>query len=118
MIAPSPTLFALVVAFLAVHELDAIRNHEWRVFFAPLPVDDETGYRAFTALHVPLFVAVVAFYPVPTFRTGLAVFAVAHGGIHLVLRNHPRVEFAGWFSGLWIYGASAIGVLSLLVATW
>jgi hypothetical protein len=118
MIAFAPALFALTVSFLAVHELDAVRNHEWRFFFAPFPVDDETAYRAFTALHVPLFVVVVSLYPLPAFQTGLDVFAVAHGGVHLALRDHPLVEFSGWFSALWIYGASVLGALHLLVTTW
>ncbi|WP_136603284.1 DUF6713 family protein [Salinigranum halophilum] len=114
MAALTPVLFALTVAFLAVHELDAVRNHEWRFFFSPFGVDDDTGHRVFTALHVPLFAVVFTFYSAPAFQTGLDLFAVAHGGVHLALRDHPLVEFSGWFSGLWIYGASALGGLHLL----
>jgi hypothetical protein len=110
MITLTPALFALTVAFLTVHELDAVRNHEWRFIFAPFPVDDETAYRLFTALHVPLFGVVLTLYPVPAFQVGLDVFAVAHAGAHLVLRNHPLVGF----SGVWIYGASVLGGLHLV----
>ena len=91
MAALTPVLFALTVAFLAVHELDAVRNHEWRFFFSPFGVDDDTGYRVFTALHVPLFAVVFTFYSAPAFQTGLDLFAVAHGGVHLALRDHPLV---------------------------
>jgi hypothetical protein len=113
MVDPAPALFALTVAFVTVHELDAVRNHEWRFFFAPFRVSDEPVYRVFTALHVPLFAFVLTLYSLPAFQTGFDVFAVAHGGLHLALRNHPLVEFSGWFSRLWIYGASVLGGLHL-----
>ena len=41
--------------FLLVHEMDAIRCREWRVFPVTSKMGDEAGYIAFTAVHVPLY---------------------------------------------------------------
>lgn len=106
-------LFMAVVTWLVLHELDAIRRHEWRFFFAPVPVSDETAFRIFTALHLPLLLVVFWFFDSPGFQRGFDVFAVAHAGAHLALRDHPKVDFDTWFSKLWIYGGALLGALHL-----
>jgi len=35
--------------------MDAIRCKEWRIFPVTSRMDDEAGYLAFTALHIPLY---------------------------------------------------------------
>jgi len=107
-------VFLGAVALLFVHELDAIRCAEWRFFFAPTPLRDETAYRVFTALHAPLFVLVFWGLPSPTFRAVFDGFVVAHGGLHVALRNSPNLAFVGRFSWTWIYGAAALGAVHLL----
>lgn len=106
-------VFSIVVAWFAVHELDAIRRREWRFFFAPTPLDDETAYRAFTALHVPLFALLVWGSHSTPVQVGFDVFLLAHAALHLLLRDHPRVAFGSWFSGVWIYGGAFLGVIHL-----
>lgn len=113
MAAVSRVLFLAVVGFLFVHELDAIRQREWRFFFAPAPVSDEIAYRIFTALHAPLFVVVLWYLNSLTFQVGVDSFAVVHGLLHFGLRDHPLIEFDGRFSRFWIFGGSLLGVLHL-----
>jgi hypothetical protein len=115
MVSASEILFLSVVSFLLVHELDAIRKQEWRFFFAPLSVRDETAYLTFTALHAPLFVVVLAFIDSPAFQIGFDAFAIVHGFLHLGLRNHPLVEFDSWFSRVWIFGGSLLGGFHLIL---
>lgn len=109
-------LFVLTVAFLLVHELDAVWRREWRFFVARFGVSEERGQRLFVALHVPLFVAVLWFAESPTFRPVLGVFAVVHAALHVALRTHPLLDFSGWSSWLWILGAAALGGTSLVVS--
>jgi hypothetical protein len=115
MTSASQILFLTVVALLFVHELDAIRQREWRFFFAPFGVGDETGYRIFTALHAPLFVAVLWYAETPAFQVGIDAFAVVHGLLHVGLRNHRAISFDSWFSRGWIVGAALLGALHLLL---
>lgn len=107
------TLFLMVVVCFFVHELDAIRQHEWRFFFAPVPVDDETAYQLFTALHAPLFILILWFLESSPLRMGLSAFAILHGVLHIFLRNHPLVSFDSWFSRIWIVGGALFGMLHL-----
>ena len=116
MLAAQDVLFLVAVGWFAVHELDAIRRREWRFFFTPLPVSDETGYRLFVALHLPLFVAILWLLPSQVFRLGFDVFLIGHAGLHLGLRNRPTVAFDDPFSWLWIYGGAVLGAVHLLVA--
>jgi hypothetical protein len=113
--APTPSsLFLSAVAFLLVHELDAVRRREWKFFFAPVAVGEETAYRAFAALHVPLFVLVLWYLRSPSFQVAFGAFAVAHAGLHLALRNRPELSFDSWFSWVWILGAAVLGALHLV----
>jgi hypothetical protein len=107
-------LFPTVVSFLFVHELDAVRRREWRFFFAPVSVRDETAYRIFTALHAPLFVVILLYVESPDLRLGIDLFAIVHGLVHLGLRNHPLIDFDSWFSRLWIFGGALLGGLHLV----
>lgn len=109
----SRILFLSVLTFLVVHELDAVRQQEWRFFFAPVPVSDDTAYRVFTTLHVPLFVLVLWFLESPLLQVGVAGFALLHGILHFLLRTHPLLAFESWFSWLWIVGAAALAALQL-----
>jgi hypothetical protein len=111
----SAALFLAVVSFLLVHELDAIRQREWRFFFAPVTVRDKTAYQLFTALHAPLFVVILVFVESSVFQLAIDSFAIVHGLLHFGFRDHPLIEFDSWFSRVWIFGGSLLGVLHLVL---
>lgn len=108
-------LFFVNIAWLATHELDAIRHHEWRIFFHRIPVDDLTAYRAFVAVHVPFFALITAWSREPAFQIAFSVFLIVHAGLHWYFRSHPAYEFEGWFSNLIIFGGAPLGALHLLL---
>ncbi|MBC8099381.1 MAG: hypothetical protein H7Y11_08055 [Armatimonadetes bacterium] len=114
---PANLLFALTVASLATHELDAILHHEWRLplFFFLKPFSDETAYRIFTLLHIPLLTFIIAHAQVLNVQRGFDVFTIVHVGLHIGFRNHPQYEFNNWFSNVLIVGAGVCGALHLLV---
>ncbi|MEM7132822.1 MAG: DUF6713 family protein [Chloroflexota bacterium] len=108
-------LFLTALAFLLIgHELDAIRQREWRFFFASISVSDQAAYRIFTALHVPLVVAILWYMESFWLQASLDIFAIAHAGIHWLLRKHPLIDFDNGFSRFWIYGAAALGGIHLI----
>lgn len=88
MVSLSEILFFSAVSSLFVHELDAIRQHEWQFFFASLSVRDEITPPTFTALHAPLFVVVLVYLESPAFQLGFDAFVIFHALLHLGLRNH------------------------------
>lgn len=107
-------IFLAAVTFIFVHELDAIRQGEWRFFLHFTGLSDEAQYRIFTALHVPLFMAIIWFIDNPTFQIGFDLFLIIHVGLHWMLRKHQHIDFNTWFSWIWILGAGLLGGLHLI----
>lgn len=110
------TLFALNLALLATHELDAVRAAEWRL----LPglnriADPQTAFRTFTLLHVPLFALLFWAADRPAVQVGLDLFLIAHAGAHFALRRHPLYDFNNTPSRLLIFGAVPTAALHLLL---
>ncbi|KAA3647186.1 MAG: hypothetical protein DWQ07_06715 [Chloroflexi bacterium] len=108
-------LFITNVAFIITHELDAIRQGEWRFFFAPTNLSDQHAYRIFTALHVPLFVLIIWNLNSFPFQVGFDIFLMVHAGLHWLLREHPLIDFNNGFSRFWIFGGSLLGALHIIL---
>jgi len=106
-------LFLTTLAFLFNHELDAIRQHEWRFFFSWTGMSNEWGYRLFVILHAPLFIWIVAVWQDVTFQRGFALFAIAHVFAHIILYRY--VDFKSMFSWFWIGGTGVMGIAYLLL---
>ena len=108
-------LFFLTLSLLFCHELDAIRHHEWRLFAFLNRLDDDSAYRVFTVLHIPLFGLFLWFvaYPAEGFTLFVDFFVVVHLGLHWWFRSHPRYEFEGFVSNFFIVGTAVAGVSHL-----
>lgn len=107
--------FLAGLTLLLVHEMDAIRCHEWRIFPGLSALPDRLGLRLFVALHVP-----VVFLVLWGLASGsrqmvywLDVFFVAHLALHLLYLRHPRNEFRDALSWSLIAGAALFGALDL-----
>ena len=111
--------FYAALAFLITHEIDAVERHEWRLLPVLKGLKDETGFKLFTVLHVPVLMLMfwLANYPSETvefwYRTILGVFLVVHAGLHKLLENHERYEFRSLFSRSIIYAAALLGLIQL-----
>ncbi len=114
--------YSLCVAFFLVHELDAVYRNEWRLLPLLRALPGDRGFVVFTALHLPVLVALVfsaAQDDAPLsllFRKGLCAFAVVHVGLHFFWPRSERYGFDNLFSRFWIYGAGGFGVAFLLLA--
>ncbi|MEM8858965.1 MAG: DUF6713 family protein [Chloroflexota bacterium] len=112
---PLDLIFLTGLCFLIIgHELDAIQNHEWRFFFAKIRIADRTAYQIFTALHVPLAIWIIWIWQNPAFQFWADIFLIAHGVVHWLLRNHPKIKFNNWFSRFWIFGGAILGLIHLI----
>jgi hypothetical protein len=116
--------FFFLVGFclLLAHEMDAIRQSEWRLFPILKDLRDEWGYRVFTALHVPLYVLLLAPLigagasgPNQALIVALNWFFLIHLGLHIGLRRLPHYTFRSRFSWALISGAGAAGALDLFL---
>ena len=116
-------LFATAIALLLTHEMDAVRHREWRILPGLSRIrDDDTAYVWFTAVHVPLYVALLlALFagdaPNATAARWLDGFLVVHAGLHLALYRLPENRFRGAFSYALILGAGLCGGAHLVAIT-
>ncbi|MFY0674059.1 MAG: hypothetical protein JXQ87_11665 [Bacteroidia bacterium] len=111
------TIFHLAIACITVHELDAIRCKEWRIFPLLSRLQDKNGFIIFTLLHIPLFYWVFNQMQGENieFRLLFDAFLIIHLGLHLILRKHAKNEFRDWFSWLIIIAAAFFGALDLSI---
>lgn len=109
--------FLLGLALMTMHEMDAIRCREWRIFPGLSLLPDRLGFLLFMLAHIPLFYLIFDQLTLltPSFRVGFDAFMMAHVGAHGLLYRHPRNTFTDWVSWTLIGGAGLCGGVDLLL---
>jgi hypothetical protein len=107
-------LFFLGLALILLHEMDAMRCHEWRIFPGLSQLSERTGFMLFMILHIPLFVVIFSHLDSLEFRKGFDIFLIIHMGAHLLFLRHPKNEFRDWLSWSIICGAALFGAADYL----
>ncbi|MDW3193786.1 MAG: DUF6713 family protein [Cytophagales bacterium] len=108
--------FTLGLSFILLHELDAIRCHEWRMFPLTSFLPERTGMIVFLYLHIPLFywILLPSTLNDPTFKYGFSIFLIVHCFLHIGFLWHKKNEFKDWISWSLIILAALCGMLHLL----
>ena len=114
-------LFVAGFCLLLVHEMDAVRLGEWKIFPLVSGMREESGYVTFAALRVPIYALLLLGLlkdggTNEALILGLDVFFVVHVVLHLVFRNHPENRFGSPFSWALILGAGVCGTADLLAS--
>ena len=111
-------IFALELALLFVHEMDAIRRQEWKMFVFLKDMADEKAYRVFMLLHIPLYTAVLGLLLSDYARIGIYITDIvlmAHLLVHVVFRRHPANKLNGRMSKSIIYAAGLLAAIHLVL---
>ncbi len=113
--------FFASLALILTHELDAVKQREWRILPLTFWLPERWGYLVFTALHIPLLTLLfLELYSKDDLNRGLIkgldIFFIVHVVLHLLLLAHPKNEFGSAFSWILIGGASLSGLIDLLVS--
>lgn len=100
-----------------MHEMDAIRCREWRIFPGLSSLDDYWGYRVFLLAHLPIlyFVLKGISSESASFRIGFDIFLIVHLILHILFLWHKKNEFKDWISWSIIVGAGICGGVDLLI---
>ena len=109
--------FALGFSFILMHEMDAMRCHEWRILPLTSFMKERTGMRVFIFMHIPLFYIPLLpqVFGNESFRFGASIFFIIHFVLHLLFLMHQKNEFKDWISWSIISGVGICGLLYLLV---
>lgn len=112
--------FYIGLSFILLHEMDAMRCREWRIFPILSVMNDRIGMIVFQLAHIPLFLWILYRLTqanqdsVESFIFGFDIFLMIHLGLHLLFLMHKKNEFKDWLSWLIIAGAALGGLLDLL----
>ncbi|MEL6655182.1 MAG: DUF6713 family protein [Bacteroidota bacterium] len=108
--------FLLALAFILMHEMDAIRCREWRILPGLSLLPDRSGMIVFQILHIPLFYLILAeaLAGNEVFIRGLNIFLIIHLFLHIGFLWHSKNEFKDWVSWSIIIGAAVFATLDLL----
>jgi hypothetical protein len=109
--------YTLGLALILMHEMDAVRCKEWRIFPGLSLLSDARGFVVFMLAHIPLFFWLLAMYQrgSQSFRMGFDVFLIVHLGLHILFLRHPNNLFKDWISWSIIVGAGICGLIDLLI---
>jgi len=110
-------LFLTCLAWIFAHELDAIKQHEWRILPLTSWMSEKWAYPTFVLLHIPLVVWMMVMSPSTTFQIGMDIFLIVHAGLHIIFRNHPSYTFDNTLSRILIFGVVPLAMTHLLMIT-
>ena len=109
-------IFSINFALLLLHEMDAIRAKEWKMFITLKDMEDERAFKIFTILHLPLYA--LLFYSFVSHQLLsyiiIDLFFIFHSIAHLFFEKHQHNNFKNLFSRLLIYPMGLLGVIHLL----
>jgi len=113
-------LFIFIISLLLIHEMDAIRTKEWKMFIILKDMPDETAYKVFSIAHLPLyFVAIMTLIqgntPTNILYYIIDFFLVGHTMIHFLFRAKAGNGFNSVYSKIIIYSLGALAIAHLLL---
>ncbi len=115
----SHIFFFLGLTAIVIHEMDAIRCKEWRIFPGLSLLDDNWGFKIFMLAHVPLFyfffAGLFGQYSNTKLILGLDIFFIIHVGLHLLFLMHKKNEFKDGVSWTIISSAGIFGLIDILI---
>lgn len=110
--------FYLGLSLLTMHEMDAIRCREWRIFPGLSLLSDKLGHIIFVFAHIPLyffiFTRLTLSQDIDTFIKGFNIFMIVHLGLHILFLKHKNNEFRDLISWSIIIGAGLCGLIDLI----
>jgi hypothetical protein len=115
--------FCIAISFLFIHELDAIKAKEWRLFIILKDLKEEHAYSIWLALHLPLFLfpllIISDFFQTENgnfMKNGINIFLILHLFIHFSFRKHKEYQFKTLQSNIYIVLTSVFAILDLTIA--
>jgi len=115
---PEHLFFYIGISFILLHEMDAIRCREWRIFPGLSLLNERLGFIVFIWAHLPLFYWIFwelsHSHDPDTFMKGFDIFLMVHLLLHLLFLRHKNNEFKDWISWSIIIGAALFGLLDLI----
>lgn len=117
-------LFFINFSLILMHEMDAIKCREWRMFIILKDMKENYGYVIFTLLHLPIYFLCLASmfnninYLNSRESIWIDVLLILHSIVHFSFRKNKNNEFNKLFSQFIIYGISLIAMMRIILILW
>jgi len=111
-------IFALELALLFTHEMDAVYRQEWKMFVILKDMAAEDAFRIFLLLHIPLYTAILCLLLSEYHQAGIYItdiFLILHMLVHLAFGKHPANQLNGSISKAIIGSAGILALIHLAV---
>ncbi|MBI9047492.1 MAG: hypothetical protein JEZ06_23615 [Anaerolineaceae bacterium] len=112
---------SLNIVFLILHEMDAVRHGEWKMFKLNKKIPEEIQYQLFLWLHFPLLLLII-FYAYSVFSFEylviwliMNIFSVIHLILHIIFFKSRKNVFKNKSSFVLIVGIALTGLINLMV---
>ncbi len=112
-------LFVVLISLFLLHEMDAVRVREWKMFIFLKDLKEETAYFVFSIMHLPLYFIILFFlFKVRENNTFIIIFdalMVTHTIVHICFRKHADNGFHPFYSKAIIYMMGILAVIHTVV---
>lgn len=114
----------ITISMFFIHEMDAIKAKEWKMFIFFKSMKEEIAYRIFAGVHFPLYFIILFLMTQGNEKVKLWIFMILdillilHTLVHFLFRNNKNNGFLSVYSKIIIYliGISAIvNLLTLII---
>ena len=111
--------FNLGLAFIIIHEMDAIRCKEWRIIPGLNLLNDKLSFTIFMFAHIPLFIILFsnlsANHSLNNLIFYLELFFIIHLILHIIYLKNPKNEFKDFISWIFIVSPAIFGLIDLII---
>lgn len=109
-------VFSINFALLCLHEMDAIRAKEWKMFVILKDMEDTRAFKVFTILHLPLYTILIFSFVSHQLLSFVLIdlFMIFHSLAHFLFEKHPNNNFKNLYSRMIIYPMGILGMVHLL----
>lgn len=112
-------IFYIGLTLFFIHEMDAVRRNEWKMFIFLSSLRSKMGYLVFSLLHIPIVFLIFwgLFSANQDFKHYLMMFLnlffIIHFFLHLAFIRHPNNEFRSIFSWVIIALMLLMGIIGI-----
>jgi len=107
-------IFSINISLLFVHEMDAVKNKEWKMFIVLKDLKESMAYAVFTLIHLPLYTILIFLLLRAQYQMCFYIvdgFLILHLLLHIFFERNPANGLRGKMSRVIIY---AMGILSII----
>lgn len=113
--------FITSITLLILHEMDAIKAKEWRMFIILKDMNEEIAYKVFSIIHFPLYFVIL--FLMLQFKQStnslffiiIDILLILHTFIHLGFRKNKSNGFSSMYSKILMYLLGLSALINLLI---